>query len=506
LAAIGVVLLAAALRLCGIGRESLWLDEATSLMLARMPVREIAAWTALDLHPPLYYTLLRAWIHLGQSEAAVRGLSALASVLTVAVLCCLGCELFDRATGVTAALLLAVSPYAIWYAQEARMYAWLALLVTSAIWLALRALREGRWLAWVGYVLTSAAALYTHYYAFFGFGIANLLFLYVAVRRGAATRRLPARRVWLWLAAQAAVLVLFAPWLPNLLALVRGGSGGWLGRAASAPGIERLAHTLVYFMVGDTRVALPSLVRRAGYVLCVGAFLAGLWPWNRRARAGGALARDDGGRGGDVMDRPRLLEPREAVWFCLAWLILPLAGAWVASQVRPMYSERYMLPFLAPFLLLMARGVVRLPHKALGVTLATLLVALMLTGTVIQARSLDKPDWRGLAQSLRERARPDDLVLFVPGWHAKPFDYYAEGALDLCGDLPVPVPELRSEALEAVQQATMGRARVWLVWETPHYTDPDGLVRDYLATRLTQTANEPLPGVGRLLLFEREAE
>ncbi len=505
-AAVAVVLLAAAMRLWGLGRESLWLDEATSLMLARLPVREIAAWTALDLHPPLYYALLRAWISLGQSEAAVRGLSALASVLTVVVVCHLGYDLFDRPTGLIAGLLLAVSPYAIWYGQEARMYALLALLLTALVWLALRVLgdpqpRGARWLAWIGYVLAGAAALYTHYYAFFGLGIANLLFVYLALRR-----RLDKRRVWKWLAAQAAVALLFAPWLPTLLALVRGGSGGWLGQAAERPGLERIAHTLVAYMVGGVRGALPSLLRRVGYVAFGVALAAGLWPWRRRegVHGGPPLQKRDDGRG-RLLCLPRLLSDREATWFCAAWVVLPLGAAWLVSQVRPMYSERYMLPFLAPFLLLAARGVRRLPHIALRYGLAVVLVALLVTASVVQVRTLDKPDWRGLASELRAQSQPGDLVLFVPGWHAKAFAYYDEGQLAIYGNIPVPVPQLVDEARAAVETAIQGHPRVWLVWETGHYTDPDGQVRAWLAEQLQQTAERPVPLVGSLLLFEREA-
>ena len=501
LAVIGVLLLATALRLYGIARESLWLDEATSLTLARMTLPEIAAWTALDLHPPLYYALLRVWIALGESETVVRGLSALASVLTVLVIYRLGRELFDRPTGLLAALLLALSPFAIWYAQEARMYAWLALLVTTALWLTLVALRGGHWSAWVGYVLAGAAALYTHYYAFFGLGIANLLFLYLALRH-----RLDKRRVWLWLAAQAGIALLFAPWLPTLLNLALGGGGGWLGASEQKPGLVRLAHTLIFYMLGGTRAALPSLVRRAGYLLYGLALVAGLWPlvgWRRRRSA--AHADRTGQDGGGTPPRlPALLSERDAIAFCLVYLALPLGASWLISQIRPMYSERYMLPFLAPFLLLVAWGVRSIPLTVARYGLLLLLAAVMLTGVVVQVRTLDKPDWRGLAAELTAQAQPSDLVLFVPGWHAKPFDYYARGQIDVYADTPVPVPQHSAEALQAVAQAIQGHARVWLVWETGHYTDPDGQVLAYLESELRRVSERPLALVGRVILFVRE--
>ncbi|MFH1085253.1 MAG: glycosyltransferase family 39 protein, partial [Chloroflexota bacterium] len=208
----GIVLLAAAARLWGLAAESLWLDEATSLMLARMPVSELIAWTALDIHPPLYYTLLHYWILLGESEAAVRGLSALAGVLTVPVIYGLGCAWFGRRVGLIAAALLAVNPYHVWYSQEARMYALVALLMGAAVLAAFCLWEDGAWWAWAGHVIATAAAWYTHYYAVFGILLVNLMFAYLLARR-----RVGRRLLWRWLAAQAVILLLFARWLPTFL-------------------------------------------------------------------------------------------------------------------------------------------------------------------------------------------------------------------------------------------------------------------------------------------------
>jgi Flp pilus assembly pilin Flp len=209
-----------------------------------------------------------------------------------------------------------------------------------------------------------------------------------------------------------------------------------------------------------------------------------------------------------------------------------------------MYSERYMLPFQAPFLLLAAWGVRRLsfvrvsfgrartgtrPYTPTTVGaaprgrppserlvdvarygLVLLLVAVLLVGVVAQVRTLDKPDWRGLAAELTGQAQPGDLVLFVPGWHAKPFDYYAQGKLDIYADVPVPVPQHAQEALQAVAQAIQGHARVWLVWETGHYTDPNGQVLAYLEAQLRKVYERPgqpeAGAPGRVILFEREDE
>jgi uncharacterized membrane protein len=65
-----ILLLAGALRFWGIGAESLWLDEATSLVVADNPPATIVALTAEEIHPPLYYLLLHLLLLFGRSEAA----------------------------------------------------------------------------------------------------------------------------------------------------------------------------------------------------------------------------------------------------------------------------------------------------------------------------------------------------------------------------------------------------------------------------------------------------
>jgi len=167
-----------------------------------------------------------------------------------------------------------------------------------------------------------------------------------------------------------------------------------------------------------------------------------------------------------------------------------------------MYSARYMLPFLIPFIILAARGVRNIAWpKVRGIVLVGL-VAFMGVGISAQVKLQDKPDWRGLAADLTARAQPGDLLVFVPGWHVKPFDYYAAGALETESDLPVPVPKYGAKPFTMLDEAMEGHSRVWLVWETDHYTDPQGAIYAYLQDhgRLVQDADFPL--VGRLSLFE----
>src|SRR5437868_13233477 len=113
----------AVFRLLHLGAKSLWLDEILSVSIARLDApgfRNIVfSWEA---NMALYYALLRAWVHVGDSEVILRLPSALASIATVPLVYLIGRRLFSQSVGLIAALLLAVNLFAIRYAQEARSY------------------------------------------------------------------------------------------------------------------------------------------------------------------------------------------------------------------------------------------------------------------------------------------------------------------------------------------------------------------------------------------------
>ena len=487
-ALVGALVVAVALRLYGIASESIWSDEAFSLMLARMDLPTLIKWTSLDIHPPLYYILLHYWISLGETEAMIRGLSALSGLLTVVIVYELGFVLFDRLVGLFAALLLAVNPFHIWYSQEARMYASVTLLLSVSVLLAFNMWRRSHPATWAGYVLITAAALYTHYYAIFGILIENLFFIYLLTRH-----RVDRRLLWRWIGSQASVFILFFPWFPIFLLPITVGGGGWIALGAGKPGAEALAQTAILYVVSTGRALYPALARRIGYAMFAAALVMGAWP---RSGTRESAATDE------ALESPPYTQT-EAAGFCLAYLVLPLGIAWVSSQIfKPMYSARYVLPFLIPFTMLVARGVQRVSHRLLRWMALLALLTISGIGVHIQAETLDKPDWRSLATRLTAQSQKGDLVMFIPGWHARSFDYYAHGALPLYDDLPVPVNEYGDQAVTMVAEAISGHARIWYVWETDHYTDPEGIVYDYLQAHCRQVSETRMPRFGRVVLFE----
>ncbi len=134
-----LLLLALALRFYGLETQSMWADEGGTLALAARTPDVILRDTLADVHPPLYYWILHAWMGLfGVNVAAARGLSAICGTLAVLATYQLARRWYGLLAGWVAGIAAAISPLAIHYSQEARMYA-LAMLLAALLFLVLDA-------------------------------------------------------------------------------------------------------------------------------------------------------------------------------------------------------------------------------------------------------------------------------------------------------------------------------------------------------------------------------
>src|SRR5918911_4357279 len=169
-----------ALRLTGMTRQSLWLDEAFSLYVAAHRFAQITAFVAgSDAHPPLYYLLLHVWLLFGPSVLALRLLSALASIGSLVAMFFLSCRLAQRRVALLATALMACSAFQVWYAQEVRMYALVTLAVLIAVYALVRAWQQGGVGAWVVFTAALLAALYLDYSAFYVYSALVIWFIVI---------------------------------------------------------------------------------------------------------------------------------------------------------------------------------------------------------------------------------------------------------------------------------------------------------------------------------------
>jgi hypothetical protein len=596
---IWIVLLALVLRLARLGFQPLWWDEGWSLYFATSDPGAMLQLTAVDIHPPLYYLLLHLWTKLfGPSPISVRLLSVLIGAAAVPLIYLVGRRLFgqqiptdpDRSrpigpagreganVGLLAALLLAISPFHIYYSQEVRMYGLVTLLGLATLYFAsvrgTISVRGNRW-AWVGYVVAATAALYTQYYAAFLILALNLvvLLLWFRARRSVKAPTYPgpmpvlARPSWLapagqdasgpsrpdgpgpggrdrggerelfsWLAAQAAVVVLYLPWL-------------WYAS-------DKLLTYVRYKVVADKDLPLDPMTYLARHLAAfVGGHaegaLAGWWwlglvPLLVLALALLVLLRH--------RSRTRQTSPgagwQGAGWaVCLAVVAVSLACGYLVNLVfpfNPPRSERLLLLALPAFLLLFSAALLTLwrhpgplvpppwsrpvgpgwpagvlarwrkPGRAsqdgrragIGRALRRLLavlpavalfaVAILSLGFFYTVPRYPDDDYRPVAARLQALALPTDAVVSVHPWQVGYFESY----------LPTPRPRLMLTPREVIprerqlwaddpalmaadlQQLLADQGRLWLPAHQAMGRVLEGQIEAYLVEHAYPTLSE----------------
>jgi hypothetical protein len=343
-----------------------WGDEATSVGIASHSLSAIPGILRLDGSTPLYYLLLHIWSSLlGTRETAVHGFSLLLGLLAIPVAAWTGWSLFGRRAGLAAAVLFAFSPFLTQYAQEAQPYELLAVLGLVATGSFLHAFaRRRRPFVWL-FAISLALVLYTSFWGiFFWAGAAVAL---VPLYRGSEDRRGLVRDALL---AYGAGLILFIPWIPNLIFQ--------MGHTTSPWGYgDRPGFGFPSSMLGTDRVSVSLGV----------AFVVGLVPL--------------------LIGQRRQSREARMVWALISTVLGAVLLARLASVISPVWETRYLATVLASLLLLGALACAR--SGIIG------LIALVLT-IAFGANSASfapqyKSDMRDVAGELTPYLRPGDLVL-----------------------------------------------------------------------------------------------
>jgi mannosyltransferase len=356
LAALGLLMAGSlALRMSGLD-SGYWIDEGIAVGIASHDLSDIPATLSMDGSPPLYYLLLHAWMGLfGETEAATRALSLVFALIAVPVAFWAGNAVFDRRTGVLAAVGIAACPFLTYYAQETRMYSLvvvLSLLASASFALGFLRGRRGHL---IGLGVWMTLLLYTHTWGLYlaaGMALAWL----VLWRRG-----LLAGRDGLLLGG--AVLVLYAPWLPTLISQAQHTAAPWSERPSPLTLLG-----IPFSLFGDDDYATPLL----------------------------AVA---------VIVALRKAHDRDGTIRLLAGIAVAAALlAWIGSQIEPAWANRYFAVLLGPIVLALAAVLARGPRLSAYVLAAV--VAIWLLNAPLAERS----NVRAVAAEVTPVIRPGDVV------------------------------------------------------------------------------------------------
>lgn len=364
--------------------SDLWLDEALTVNISRQPLSKLHFLLNRDGAPPLYYVLLHFWMKIfGTSDLGVRSLSGVLSCATLPFVWVAGRRLGGRTVAASALVLTAVSPFAIRYATETRMYSLVALLVAAGIVAMQRSIpTPTRWnLIAVG--LCTALLLYTHYWAIYMVGVV-ILWLAFQIWRGPERLRRGARRS---LGAVIVGCVLFIPWVPSFLY-----QSAHTGTPWAAP--------------ADFAAMVDAISSFAGGANSSGRALALLY----FALAG--LGLFGVARGRLHVDLDLRTQPRARV-FAIAvagTLAVAVVGGYLSSSA---FQPRYAMIVFVPLVLLVALGMATLADRRIRAVVLVVAVALGLAGGFSDVWT-NRTQAGQVSAAIAQLGRPGDVVAYCP--------------------------------------------------------------------------------------------
>lgn len=478
------------MRLKGIGALNLWLDEADSWVVARYPLADLLRHLQASPAGPFYFLLLKIWMAaFGDSEAALRSLSLAASLALLPVAYAIGARALSPEAGLLGTLLLAVSPVQLYFAQEARMYMLLTLLTACCVLAYLEwrgAESRRRWPALLLYVLFAMLSLYTHYTSILLIAALNLdaLLRFIGSRRAGDRLRATGgvgigegRAFALWIAAQAAVVLLLLPFILGVDLGLAAGSQAWRGRLGyegalksslmffleSVHGLYHYAHDLPraaeeYWRDWDNRLRAASFLEQVVvHPLTLLAIVAALaYPASR-----GRRGRRDATHPADPLQRGGRLPYVRPLYLCL---LLPLAAGALIAVEQALQFTRYLL-FVSPFLfLLVAGGLLRMPPRLR--TAATVILLGSMAFGVARYWKIPQRDsnYRLVGMMLANEVQQDERVFILPSEVKPALAYYLRHTgIESVG--------MSREDPVAEKLARAGRSRSWLIidYRSPLY-------------------------------------
>ncbi len=405
---LGLLLLSLILRLFQISDWSFWHDEALTVLLAQKSIPEVIAITATDVHPPLYYLIVKGFLLFGQNELTARLPSVLFGVGSVLALYLLGQMLFDKAVGLVGGYILAISPLQLFYAQEARMYTQLVCLTILSVWCLFYALQtnQGRW--WSFFVIGATLSCYTADFAFPVLGAMGVYVLFIDRRR---------KRIYRFLVATGVIVLLYLPWLSIFITQTRAVAATyWI-----APPHPLLLFTTVSgFFTSYTLPAWGIIISLAATLFIIFVALNSLRHALRQQR--------------DV----------KVLSWLLLWGAIPLATMLLISWlVVPIFQLRTVMTAAPAFYLLVAWAIIRTPYRHLNLLIFLPLLAMM--GISIFNFYFNpvfaKPAWREAAFYVQSQTQAGDVVFHTSPGSLLPFLAY-ETNLTNTKHILLPDPEV----------------------------------------------------------------
>ncbi|MCP4418022.1 MAG: hypothetical protein GY805_15475 [Chloroflexi bacterium] len=486
-----ILLLAFSLRLHALDSQSLWWDELKTLQRATLPLPNLLTdFINTRDQLPAYYLLMRGWVRIGDGGFALRLFSVMWGMLGVTAVYKLGHQIGSTKTGLTAAFLLAISPFHIYYSQETRMYSMLVTLLILAHVGLIGILQSSGKRYWLLYFLAMTTAVYTHYFTFLII-FAHTIFFILHLR--------PLKSITLrWFGLMTLLAVLFIPW--GSMIVSRSGYDQAIPVWINTVKLTEPILTLWTFSIGAT-LSRTSLAGILGFTL----FMLGLLGSYRAFRK----------QSKDKNSVHKLL---------FLWLFVPLLFIYLISLGNgsfSLYLDRYLIVVLPVYLLLVAWGWVHLTGHSvpwllgLGVlaTAVTTPSLLNLYNNPIFARN----DWQAVINHIDTNSSEKYLLLGHKDL-LLPINYYGNERISFL-QIPPPESNQMTPAFDEIMERRLAIAAQTnnLVWHIePFYiyhphglpeqrndrvsSEIDNLTQIWLKSHFTLLEEAHFPGI-RITLY-----
>ena len=245
----------ASLALYTITKSSVWFDEAFGVYLTRFNFIDIARYTAMDIHPPLYYWLLKIWgMMFGNTELALRSMSVLFGGVTILFGYLLQNRLFGKKVARLSLIFMVLSPMLVRYSQEMRMYTLVSAIALAATYFLTVAIDSKKKIHWVIYGVLVSLGLWAHYLSVIVW-IAHWLWRADNIRRNVRNKKDFLAKFFSkeWKLAHFVALVLYMPWLPFCIGqlLISQIAGSWIPAANLGTPLNFFTNVVYYRDLGE---------------------------------------------------------------------------------------------------------------------------------------------------------------------------------------------------------------------------------------------------------------
>lgn len=474
-----VILIGIVLRGYALDAQSLWYDEAWSVKKAGESFGAVLK--TFEGSMPAFHLLILHFVMklFGNSEVSGRFPSVMFGSFSLFLLYLVGAQIFDKKVALVASFIAAISPFHIWYSQEARAYSLLIMLSLASMWFFLKLLEGSTLWTHIGYILTTTLILYTHVEGASIMALQNLFLLY---------RWKKLRNLREWLVCQTIIFVLFSPGLLSALSFFGSGRGAGFEKAVD---LMAIPYTFFAYSVGFS--VGPSVAQ-----LHVSRSLEDILPYSGILMVLFIVFASI-----SLLGFHSLFRDKEKAILISLYLLIPISSVYAISQIQPSltYNVRYTSIAIAAYYLVLAKGVTSIRNRGL---MLFLLLAIVLCSTYSLWNYYGddryaKEDARSAAEYIERNSQSGDAILVVGIDY--PFAYYYGGTLPVHS-----IPVVRSDEAPTYLERIPGtHSRLWLVLGRTWQADPEDLVKKHFDRGYSLIDQQVFPGV-RLYCYQLSAK